>query len=133
MEKYDLKIRQYKSFFQKIGSSYSHKKKEDYAKKFRLFYDVLSFPWREDQKSIINSVIKNESKFYVINGIFGCGKTTMLFGMLVNLILKQTYKPEDIMFISFNVCSQRDLGNLESQAQIRVCDWQVRFLHAFSI
>jgi len=109
MEKYDLKIRQYKSFFQKIGSSYSHKKKEDYVEKFKLFYNVLSFPWREDQKRIINSVVKNESKYYVINGIFGCGKTTMLFGMMVNMILKQTYRPEDIMFISFNVCIKNEI------------------------
>ena len=110
MNKYnDLKISQYQTFFKKIGSSHSLGKKEKYIERFKLFYNVLSFPWRQDQRGIIKSVVKNENKYYVINGIFGCGKTTMLFGMLINLVLKQTYKPEDVMFISFNVCIKNEI------------------------
>lgn len=110
MEKYNsMTISQYKTFFKKIGSSHCLKKKQNFIEKFKLFYEVLSFPWRKDQRSILRSVIKNESRFYVINGIFGCGKTTMLFGMLINFILKQTYKPEDVMFISFNVCIKNEI------------------------
>jgi len=110
MEKYNnLTISQYKTFFKKIGSSYSLGKKDKYVERFKLFYNVLSFPWREDQRKIIQEVVKDEHKYYVINGIFGCGKTTMLFGMLINLILKQTYKSEDIMFISFNVCIKNEI------------------------
>ena len=110
MNKYNnLTVSQYQTFFKKIGSSHSLGKKDKYVERFKLYYNVLSFPWRKDQRSIIKSVVKNESKYYVINGIFGCGKTTMLFGMLINLVLKQTYKPEDMMFISFNVCIKNEI------------------------
>lgn len=110
MDKYsNLKVSQYQTFFKKIGSSYSLGKKEKYIERFKIFYNVLSFPWRTDQREIINHVVKNQNKYYVINGIFGCGKTTMLFGMMINLILKQTFKPEDIMFISFNVCIKNEI------------------------
>ena len=110
MSKYEnLTVTQYQKFFKKIGSSYSLGKKDKYVQRFKLFTDVLTFPWRDDQREIIRSVVKNEHKYYVINGIFGCGKTTMLFGMMINLILKQTFNPEDIMFISFNVCIKNEI------------------------
>ena len=102
-------IREFKTFFQSIQSSHSLKKKSDYVTKFNLFNNTFTFPWREDQIHIINNVVLNLSKYYVINGIFGCGKTTMLFGMLIRFIISKLYTPSDVMFISFNVCIKNEI------------------------
>ena len=102
-------IREFKTFFQSIQSSHSLKKKSDYVTKFNLFNNTFTFPWREDQIRIINNVVLNASKYYVINGIFGCGKTTMLFGMLIRFIISKLYTPSDVMFISFNVCIKNEI------------------------
>lgn len=102
-------IKKYSEFFNSIQSSYSHKKKQDYINKYNLFYNTIYFTWRLDQQRIINSIVKNEHKYYVINGIFGCGKTTMLFGVLINFIVQRQYKPSEVMFVTFNVCIKNEI------------------------
>ena len=124
MENRIFKVKEYKQFFKDIGSSYSLKRKKDFIDKYNLLYNVINFTWRDDQRRIINSIVKNESKYYVINGIFGCGKTTMLFGVLIHFIVNRTYTPSDVMFVSFNVC--------KALKQIRLFDDVGRVLRAIS-
>ena len=109
MENRVFKVKEYKQFFKDIGSSYSLKRKQDFIDKYNLLYNVINFTWRDDQHRIINSIVKNESKYYVINGIFGCGKTTMLFGILIHFIVSRTFTPSDVMFVSFNVCIKNEI------------------------
>lgn len=102
-------IKEIQTFLKNINSAYSLGKKENYLARLKIFQDVINFPWREDQKNVLEKVIKNEHQYYVINGIFGCGKTTLLFGIMINLILQHLYMPDEIMFISFNVCIKNEL------------------------
>lgn len=110
LQRYDaLTVPQYSYFFQTIGSSHCLKNKQAYIDKFNFFRRTVDFTWREDQKHIIDSVCEGKNKYSVINGIFGCGKTTMLFGMLITFILNKVYMPSECMFISFNVCIKNEI------------------------
>lgn len=105
-------VSKYSEFFKSIESSYTLGKKTNHTKKFDLFkHTCIDFPWRQDQNYIINSITnpKSGSKYNVINGIFGCGKTTMLFGMMIKFIVSNRYLPSEIMFISFNVCIKNEI------------------------
>ena len=104
----DLTIKQMKAFLKSIGVSYSFSSKELYIERIKMFYNMLNFPWREDQEEVIDSFFEHE-KNIVINGIFGCGKTTLLFGLLIKSIVEKRYVPDDILFISFNICIMNEL------------------------
>jgi hypothetical protein len=108
----DPSISKYSMFFKSIKSSYTLGKKQNYIDKFDLFKRTcIDFPWRQDQQYIIDSITNDDanSKYNVINGIFGCGKTTMLFGMMIKFIITNRYMPDEIMFISFNVCIKNEI------------------------
>ena len=96
-------------FLKNMGVAYSYPSKQKLLEKVQIFRDVVEFPWRNDQKEVIDSFIEQQKKFYVVNGIFGCGKTTMLLGIHVLSIIKGIYKPSDAMFISFNICIRNEL------------------------
>jgi len=96
-------------FLKNLGVPYSYKTKEKLMQKIGLFDDLIKFPWRVDQKEVIESFIDQKYKYYVVNGIFGCGKTTMLMGIHVISILKNIYKPSEAMFVSFNVSIRNEL------------------------
>lgn len=98
-----------RNFFTSIGVVHSFAKRDDYLARMKLFQDVLCFPWRKDQKDVIDSFLRQEHSHYVVNGIFGCGKTTMLLGIHVHAIIKGLYKPADAMFFSYNVCIKNEL------------------------
>lgn len=102
-------IKEYSEFLKSIGVVYSFKTKKEYQDRFLLYKKVIDFTWRVDQKDIIDSFLKQEHKYYVINGIFGCGKTTLLIGIHIHSLLNHIYKPEESCFISFNVCIKNEL------------------------
>lgn len=104
-----VSIKDMQIFLKNIDSAHHLGKKEKYQSRLKIFQEVLNFPWREDQKDVLDKVIKDEYQYYVINGIFGCGKTTLLFGIMIHLILQHLYRPSEIMFISFNVCIKNEL------------------------
>lgn len=109
IENPSLTIKEYFDFLKNIGVVYSFKTKKDYQDRVLLYKKVLDFTWRVDQKDIIDSFLKQEHKYYVINGIFGCGKTTLLLGLHIHSLLDHIYKPEESCFISFNVCIKNEL------------------------
>ena len=97
------------NFLKIYGFPYSYKTKQLLLERIQLFRDILTFTWRDDQLNVINSFIQQEFKYYVVNGIFGAGKTSMLMGIHIISILKNIYKPEEAMFVSFNVSIKNEL------------------------
>ena len=104
-----MTIAEMKNVLKQYELSYCFKKRDEYVKRMKKLKQLLSFPWRVDQKTVLESFLSRESKYFVINGIFGCGKTTLLIGMMINAILQQKYKTHEMMFISFNVCIRNEL------------------------
>lgn len=103
-------IEKIKSFLKEIGSTYCLKNKQVYDTRLNNIKQYTTFPWREDQRHVVDCFLNsNEYKYYIINGIFGCGKTTLLFGLLINSFVKKIYKPNDCMFISFNISIKNEI------------------------
>jgi len=102
-------IKEMKEFLKSINAAYTFGKKEDYLKRLDLFKSHYSFPWRDDQRQVIDTYFTKKSKYSVINGIFGCGKTTLLMSLVVRSVMEKLYTLEEIMFISFNVCIRDEL------------------------
>ena len=106
---HNFTVHEMKDILQKTGGYYCLKNREEYVERIKNFKDVLNFSWRPDQKDIIDEFLKFKKKQYVIQGVFGSGKTTMLLGMLIQGILKRLFKPEEILFISFNVSIKNEI------------------------
>jgi hypothetical protein len=121
-------IREMKEFLKNMGVVHSFKTKDKYVERLSLFTDVLSFTWRHDQKEVIGSFLEQEYKYYVINGIFGCGKTTMLLGIHIHSIISGLYLPYQAVFLSFNVCIKNELiqklrkYGMSSKTEVRTFD-----------
>ena len=102
-------IAEMKAFLKEIGVMYTLKSKKEYQDRIRLFKNVYTFPWRIDQKRVIETFLAQQKKYYVVNGIFGCGKTSMIMGIHVQAIVSGLYNPTEAMFLSFNVCIKNEL------------------------
>ena len=103
-------IREMREYLRGIGSTYSFPSKDRYVERIEHIRKYLTFPWREDQRQVLESFMgKEDYKYYVINGIFGCGKTTLLFGILINSFIEKVHLPTECMFISFNVSIKNEL------------------------
>jgi hypothetical protein len=98
-----------KKMLKDIGSYNSFKSREEYESRINTFKNIINFPWRSDQKEIIDNFLEFKYSKYVIHGIFGAGKTTLLLGMLILGILNNLFKPEDIMFISYNISIKNEI------------------------
>ena len=105
----DSTIQEMKEYLKSLEIVHSFKKKEDYLNRLNLFKSHYTFPWRKDQQDVIDMYFGENHKFYVINGIFGCGKTTLLMSLVVRSIIEEIYTLDDIMFISFNICIRDEL------------------------
>ena len=105
----DSTIQEMKEYLKSLEIVHSFKKKEDYLNRLKLFKSHYTFPWRKDQQDVIDMYFGENHKFYVINGIFGCGKTTLLMSLVVRSIIEEIYTLDDIMFISFNICIRDEL------------------------
>jgi hypothetical protein len=104
-----LRVVDIKNMLKDIGGYYCLKNKKEYVERLTNFQKVVKFPWRKEQKEVIKSFLKFEKKNYVIHGIFGCGKTTLLLGLLIHGILKKLFEPEQVLFISFNVSIKNEI------------------------
>ena len=102
-------ISEMKAFLKEKGLMYTLKSKKEYQDRIQLIKNIYTFPWRIDQKTVINTFLAQQKKYYVVNGIFGCGKTSMIMGIHVQAIVSGLYKPTEAMFLSFNVCIKNEL------------------------
>lgn len=123
-----LKISDMKNILKNVGSYHSFKKRDEYVKRVRAFKDVINFTWRDEQIDVINNFIKFDKKNYVIHGIFGCGKTTLLLGLIIHGLLYEKFKPDDVMFVSFNVSIKNEIKRklkdfgISSKVSVRTFD-----------
>jgi hypothetical protein len=77
--------------------------------KVKKFADVMNFPWRADQRQVIDEFINFNYNTYVIHAVFGSGKTTLLMGLLIQGILHKLFTPSQVMFVSFNISIKNEI------------------------
>jgi superfamily I DNA and RNA helicase len=105
----NLSIKEMKDYLKSIYSTNSFTEKSRYIERLNTFKKVLDFPWRDDQRTVIDEFLKFDKKFYVIHAIFGSGKTTLLLGMMIYGILHRIIKPHELMFVSYNVSIRNEI------------------------
>jgi hypothetical protein len=104
-----LKVSEMKTILKNIGSFYCLKNKDEYIKKLEKFKEIFTFPWRQEQQKVIDNFLEFDKKNYIIHGIFGSGKTSLLLGLLIQGIIKNLFKPNEILFISFNISIKNEI------------------------
>jgi hypothetical protein len=92
-----------------IGAIFSFKTRQQYISRLDTYYKCISFPWRKDQKDVLKNFVKFSHKNYVIHAVFGSGKTTLLLGMLIYGLLTGSFKPDKVMFMSFNISIRNEI------------------------
>ena len=105
----ELRVSDMKNMLKKIGSFHCLKNKDAYVTKINHFKKCLNFTWRDDQKCVIDTFLEFKHRNYVVHAVFGAGKTSLLLGLLVNGILSSLFKPEEVMFISFNISIKNEI------------------------
>lgn len=105
----ELRVIDMKNMLKEIGSFHSLKNKEAYASKINHYKKCINFTWRKDQKCVIDKFLEFNYQNYVIHAVFGAGKTSLLLGLLVKGILSSVFKPEDVLFISFNISIKNEI------------------------
>ena len=97
-----------KKMLKSVGSYHSGNKKK-LIEKIKIYQNVITFPWREDQKRFIDEFLKFERDRYVLQGLMGCGKTTMLMGIFTLGSMRKLFEPQEIMFVSYNISIKNEL------------------------
>ena len=69
-----LRVCDMKKMLKDTGGFYYLKNKDEYIKRIENFKKCLKFPWRKDQKEVMDMFNKFEHKNYVVHAIFGSGK-----------------------------------------------------------
>ena len=71
-----LKLKDMKQFLKDNYMTHSFQTKEKCKEQILKLQNYYNFPWRKDQKQVLDTFLKNEYQYYVIQGLFGCGKTS---------------------------------------------------------
>lgn len=79
---------------------------KDWKEKIGWLY---SFPWRQEQLEILLSFQSNEWDKFIIQAVFGGGKTTMILAMIHDLILQEKVSINEIMVCAFNVAIKNEI------------------------
>ena len=104
-----ISVSKMRNILKRLDATYSFSCRNEYIDRLKLFQSVIKFPWRDDQKIVLNKFMEYNYKNYVIHAVFGAGKTTLLIGMLLHGIMNNLFMPSDIMFISFNVSIKNEI------------------------
>ena len=104
-----ISVSKMRNILKRLYATYSFSCRNEYIDRLKLFQSVIKFPWRDDQKIVLNKFMEYNYKNYVIHAVFGAGKTTLLIGMLLHGIMNNLFMPSDIMFISFNVSIKNEI------------------------
>lgn len=71
---------------------------------------LYTFPWRPEQLQILLKFQKNDWDKFVIQAIFGGGKTTMILAMIHDLILQEKVSSlDEILVCAFNVAIKNEI------------------------
>ena len=103
------KISEMQTMLRSTGSYHSFKSKKEYIERINSFKNVINFPWRKDQQEVIDTFLEFRHRIYVIHALYGSGKTTVLLGLLINGIINQLFKPEEVLFMSYNVSIKNEI------------------------
>jgi hypothetical protein len=82
------------------------KRHKEWKKVIGWMYD---FPWRPEQGKIMLNFQKQDWENFVIQAVFGGGKTTMLIAMIFDLILHERCKIDEVMICAFNVAIKNEI------------------------
>lgn len=96
-------------YLKENGLKSSFPKKADIISYLRDIKWSLGFPWRDEQSEIITTFIDGSFDIIALQGLFGCGKTTMLLGMLNLGFWKNKFRLDEICFCAFNVCIKNEI------------------------
>lgn len=117
------------SFLKSRRLKSSFRRKEDLLKYLQTIRWSLSFPWRDEQRQVIDcfeemSLKKTKEGVIGVQGLFGCGKTTLLLGMLNRGYWKDMFRMDEVCFCAFNVCIKeeirRKIGEWGSKDRVHV-------------
>lgn len=92
--------------FVKEKLSLPNRFKKNWKEKIGWLY---SFPWRPEQLEILQSFQSNEWEKFIIQAVFGGGKTTMIIAMIHDLILHEKVSVHEIMVCAFNVAIKNEI------------------------
>jgi hypothetical protein len=106
---HSLRVTDMKNMLKDTGGFFSLKNRDEYLQRIKNIKNCLEFKWRNDQKEVMDNFLKFQHNNYVIHAVFGAGKTTLLLGLLVNGIVQNLFKPEEIMFVSFNISIRNEI------------------------
>jgi hypothetical protein len=67
------------------------------------------FPWRKEQLRIIHEFQKQDWETFVVQAIFGGGKTTMIIAKIFDLVMQSKINPENILICAFNVAIKNEI------------------------
>ena len=70
---------------------------------------LYSFPWRPEQLEILQSFQKEGWNKFIVQAVFGGGKTTMIIAMIFDLILHEKVSIHEIMICAFNVAIKNEI------------------------
>jgi hypothetical protein len=124
----ELTIKDMSTLLKLLGCIHSLKNREKYLSRLDTYSDCLNFSWRIDQKEVIKAFAKFTHKHYVIHAVFGSGKTTLLLGMLIHGLIKRRFKPDKVLFLSFNLSIRNEIKRklksygLASKISVRTFD-----------
>jgi hypothetical protein len=82
------------------------RKHKEWKEKLGWLYE---FPWRVEQQQILNEFDKENWQEFIIQAVFGGGKTTMIIAMLFHLVLSGQCKIDEIMISAFNVAIKNEI------------------------
>ena len=82
------------------------KYKKEWKTRLGWLYD---FPWRNEQLSILKDFQGAKWERFVIQAVFGGGKTTMILAMIFDLLLHQKVEPNEILVCAFNVAIKNEI------------------------
>lgn len=105
------------SYLKKHGLKSSFQRKQDLLNFLSSIQWSLSFPWRPEQWNVIqcfqslmdDGSQEKDKKIIAVQGLFGCGKTTMLLGMLNLGFWNDMFSLDEICFCAFNVCIKEEI------------------------
>jgi len=123
----ELLCNEMKLLLKSVGSYYSGNK-DKLKNRLSNYRSVLAFPWREDQKKFMKNFLQFKHDRYVLQGVYGAGKTTMLMGCFVCGLIKGLFKPTEVMFVSYNISIKNELKSrlkkfgVSSKVMVRTFD-----------
>ena len=53
----NIKIKEMQEFLKSVGSYHSLKNKAEYIKRISAFKNIIDFPWRDEQKQVIDNFL----------------------------------------------------------------------------